>query len=69
MLSKKLLSALPFLAAHATAFALETSESKKTDQLAAIFDVLKVFYPNCEALKDDLSDKYSGRGVTCAEYM
>ena len=60
MMSKKLLSTLPFLAAQATAIDLATSQAKiytKADMEAAVYDVLKVFYPNCEALKGDLTDK------------
>ena len=59
MMSKKLLSTLPFLAAQATAIDLATSQAKiytKADMTAAIYDVLKVFYPNCWGLTGDLTD-------------
>ena len=67
MMSKKLLSTLPFLAAQATAIALASVENKKQEYDAAVYDVLKVFYPNCEALKGNLTNKNSGLGVTCAD--
>ena len=55
MLSNKLLSTLPFLAAQAAAIGLATSEAGRLAIRADLFDVIRVFYPNCEALKDDLS--------------
>ena len=67
MLSNKLLSTLPFLAAQAAAIGLATSEPGHIAIHADILDVVKVFYPNCEALKGDLSIKNSGKGITCAD--
>ena len=65
MLSRKLLSTLSYLAAQAAAISLETRDAKElgdADVSVAVFDVLRVFYPDCEALKGAAPDK----SVTCA---
>ena len=54
MLSRKLLSTLSFMAAQAAAIHLESRDAKELkseDITAAVFEVLQVFYPDCEDLK------------------
>ena len=67
MLSNKLLTTLPFLAAQAAAIELATKVTAVQDLNADIIGVLKVFYPNCEGLKQDLSKVKSGKGITCTD--
>ena len=77
MLSNKFLFALPLVVAQSAALSLATTEEKeehtKADHLKAITDVLQVFYPECEALKnvsydenkDDLTDNLES--IECNE--
>ena len=70
MLSRKLLSALCFLAAQAAAIRLETRDAKEVgsaDITAAAFEVLQVFYPDCEDLKGAApDDSLAFRSFSCA---
>ena len=53
------------MAAQAAAISLKTRDAKElssADLSAAAFDVLRVFYPDCEALKGAAPDT----SVTCA---
>ena len=60
MLSNKFLFALPLVALQAAAISLGTTDEKEftlRDHFNAKLDVLKVFYPDCEELKNkDISD-------------
>ena len=63
MLSNKFLFALPLVAAQAAASSLATTGEKQltdADIAKAKLDVLRVFYPDCEGLKN-LVIEYAGQ--------
>ena len=66
MLSRKLLSTLSLLAAQAAAIQVQTRDAD-ADMRTAVFEVLQVFYPDCEGLKGSAPDSgLAYRGLSCA---